>query len=257
MNMKIPSVEELAKNAVHIGHKTGKICPQMLPYISGIQATLHIIDLEKTREKLKQALDFLKKVAQDKGIILFVGTKPVAKKLIRETAEAVDMPYVNEKWIGGTLTNFSVISKSIEELKKMKEEKEKNVWSIYTKKEQLNLSRKLEKLEKLVGGLSNLDRLPDALFIVDLVEEKTALKEARKLGIPVVALVDTNANPTFVKYPIPANDDALKSVQFLLDLVKQAISSVKEKSEEKNEEKREENKEDGKENKKDKDKESK
>ena len=202
--MKIPSIEELAKNAVHLGHRISKLCPQMAPYVAGIQATIHIINLEKTQEKLEAAINFIKGVVEKKGVIVFVGTKPSAKKIIKDAALKAGMPYVDEKWIGGTLTNFSVISRLIEKLKKMRKEKEDGKWNELSKKEQLESQRELDRLEKMVGGLDSLKRLPDALFIVDLVKEKTAVREAKRLKIPIIALVDTNANPKLADWPIPA-----------------------------------------------------
>ncbi|OQB44449.1 MAG: 30S ribosomal protein S2 [Parcubacteria group bacterium ADurb.Bin159] len=244
--INIPLTNELAKNAVHLGHRTSRVCPQMLPYISGVQATIHIIDLEKTRQKLEEALNFLTHLIQNQGVILFVGTKPSAKKIIKEAALKANVPYVNEKWIGGTLTNFPVIlDKLISKLKTMRQEKKDNLWLELNKKEQIEKAREIERLEKMVGGIASLTKIPDALFVIDLIKEKTAIREAKRLNIPVIGLVDTNANPTLIDWPIPANDDARRSIQFITDLVVRAIKEAQnqpknlKKEKEKNEKKEE------------------
>ena len=176
-----------------------------------------------TQKKLKEALNFLQQIAAEGGVVLFVGTKPSAKMLIEKYALEANCPYVSERWLGGTLTNFSVIHQQVERYKKMLKEKEGNEWEKYTKKERLLLERELARLDKLLKGISNLDNLPSALYIVDIVDEITAVREAKKKGIPVVAITDTNANPEYVSYPIPANDDAIKSVEMITKLVAEAI----------------------------------
>jgi small subunit ribosomal protein S2 len=233
--VKIPSTNELAKSAIHFGHRISKRHPKMTPYIQGIKNTIHIIDLEKTRQKLEEILSFVTDLSAKNGIVIFVGTKPSAKNIIKKYAEMVEMPYVNERWIGGTLTNFQAISALIEKFKKMLEAKERGDWQKYTKKERLDLERELNRLEKMVGGLKNLNRLPDALYIVDIVEEATAIREAQRKKIPVIAMVDTNANPEKVTHPIPANDDASKSIELITSLIVEAIKEGKEKSKSKNE----------------------
>jgi len=227
--VKIPSTNELAKSAVHFGHRISKRHPKMTPYIQGIKNTIHIIDLEKTRQKLEEILGFVTDLSAKNGIIIFVGTKPSAKNIIKKYAEMVEMPYVNERWLGGTLTNFQAISALIEKFKKMLEAKERGDWQKYTKKERLDLERELNRLEKMVGGLKNLNRLPDALYIVDIVEEATAVREAQRKKIPVIAMVDTNANPEKVTHPIPANDDASKSIELITSLIVEAIKEGKSK----------------------------
>lgn len=227
--VKIPSINELSKAAVNFGHRITKRHPKMTPYIQTVKNTVHLIDLEKTTQKLKEALDFLVDLSAKDGVIIFVGTKPSAKEIIKKYAESIDVPYVNERWIGGTLTNFQTISLLIEKFKKMLDEKIRGEWQKYTKKERLDLERELNRLEKMVGGIKNLNRLPDALYIVDIIEESTAVREAQKKKIPVVAIVDTNANPENVTYPIPANDDAIKSIDLITSLITEAIKEGREK----------------------------
>ena len=227
---KIPSIKELAEAGVAFGHKTTKRHPRMAPFIDKIQGTVHLINLEKTREKLKEALRFAEETAKSGGVILFVGTKPSAKEIIKKYAETCQMPYVTNKWIAGTLTNFETISELIKKYLRMKEEKEKNEWSKYTKKEALDRERELQRLERMVGGIKSLERIPDALYLVDIIEEKTAIRECLRKKIKTIAMVDTNANPEKVTYPIPANDDARKSIDIITSLIAQAIMTGKEKT---------------------------
>lgn len=221
--VKIPSKEDLLKAAVHFGHRPTKRHPKMQPFIQAIKNTIHIIDLEKTLQLLKKAVNFVTEVVSRGGVIVFVGTKPAAKEVIKKYAQKVNVPYVAEKWIGGTLTNFQTISHLIEKLKKMTKEQKEGEWKKYSKKERLDLEKELAKLEKMVGGIKDLNRLPEALYIVDIIEESTAVKEAKKMNIPVIAIVDTNANPELVTYPIPANDDAIKSIDLITKLIAEAI----------------------------------
>lgn len=221
--VQIPSPDDLFKANVHFGHRTSRRHPKMEPYIFGVKNTVHIIDLEKTIIKLKEALDFtVEKVAQG-GVILFLGTKPSAKETIKKYAEKVEMPYITERWVAGLLTNFSTISHLIRKFQKMLKDKKEGEWEKYSKKEKLDLEKELNKLEKMVGGIRNLEKLPQAIFIVDIQEESTAIREARRAKIPVVAMVDTNTNPDLVDWPIPANDDAIKSIELIAGLVAAAI----------------------------------
>lgn len=227
--IKLPTTEELFEAAVHFGHSVGKLHPKMKPYIHSVKNNVHLLDLEKTKECLKKALDFVKEVAAKDGKILFVGTKPTAQAAIKKYAEEVGMPYVIERWLGGTMTNFSTISSLIKKLKKMEEEKASGGWEKYTKKERLNLDREMERLNLFVGGIRNLDKFPEAIYIVDLREEKTAVREARKAKIKSIGLVDVNCDPTEVDFPIPANDDAVKSVDLITKLIAEAIRAGKSK----------------------------
>jgi len=236
-NVKIPSIDELAEAGVHLGHITAKRAPEMKPYIYGIKNTIHVIDLEKTKEKLEQAIDFLFKTAAEGNIILFVGTKAPAKDLIKKYAGEANVSYVTERWLGGTLTNFSSIFGLIKKLNTMTKEKEQGEWEgKYTKKEQLERQRELSRLEKMVGGLKSLEKKPEVLFVIDIQNEKTAVKEARKCKIPIIAMVDTDANPELVDWPIPCNDEAIKSIDLILRVATEAIKNGKqcEKAKEKN-----------------------
>lgn len=227
--VKIPTLLELAKAGVHLGHKTTKRSPQMDPYIYGVKSTINIIDLEKTRELLRAALNFITKSVSQEKIILFVGTKPAIKEIIKKHADKLNIPYVNERWLGGTLTNFFTIHKLVKKFNKMKQEHKSKEWEKYTKKERHELSKELNRLQTMVGGIKNLDKLPDIIYIVDIVREKTAIRETKRAKIPVVALVDTNASPELVDWPIPSNDDAIKSVELITGLVAEAIEEGRKK----------------------------
>lgn len=222
--VKLPTEKELISAGVHFGHDSGKVYPKMRPYLqrkkSGI---INLINLKETIESLKKVVDFINKSVKKEDIILFVGTKPVAKKIVEKYAKEINMPYVNEHWIGGMLTNFSTILKLIEKYKKMKKEKEEGEWEKYPKKEKIELEEEFEKLEKNVGGIKNLNRLPDYLYIIDTIEEKTAVREANRLNIPIIAIVDVNGNPDLIDYPIPANDDGIKSIDIITKTIVEAI----------------------------------
>jgi len=215
----IPSLEEMLKAGVHFGHRTSKWNAKMKPYIFTTRNNVHVLDLEKTEEKLRQALEFLYEVKEKKGTIIFVGTKVAAKEITQETAEKVKMPHVIERWIGGTLTNFKVISKRLEHVRDLEEKRKKGELKKYTKKEQHDFNIEIEKLNRQFGGIKETTKLPEALFVVDIHNEKLAVKEAKMKGIPVAGLCDTNADPTLIDYPIPANDDAISSLKLILGTV--------------------------------------
>ncbi len=225
MKDKLPSLEELLGAGVHFGHKKERWNPKMQQYIYGIRDNTSIIDLDKTREYLQLALDYVGKLIADNKIILFVGTKKQVQDLVAQ-AKDYNLPYVNNRWLGGTLTNFETIKKNLQKIKKLEKEKEQGGWKELTKLEQIKKSEELDKLIKKLGGIKDLERLPDALFIVDTKQEKVAIKEARNLNIPIVALVDSNSNPEEITYPIPANDDAVKSLQLILGTFFDKIKEV-------------------------------
>lgn len=227
--MKLPSVEEMLKAGMHFGHRTSRWHPKMAPFIFGARKGVHIIDLEKSREKLGTALDFVVEEVSQSKKILFVGTKAQVKGLLKKTAQEVGMPYVSEHWIGGMLTNFPVIKKSIKKYKDLLEKKATGKLAKYTKKEQLDFDREIDKLELRVGGLVDLVKTPDVVFIWDIKTEKTALTEARKKGIPVVAICDTNVNPEGVTHIIPGNDDASKTIKLVLEVLGEAVTEGKNK----------------------------
>jgi len=215
----LPSLDEMLKAGVHFGHRISKWNPQMEPYIFTNRNNVHIIDLEKTREKLNEALKFIQKIKDKKGVILFVGTKVSAKEITRQIAEKCQMPYVNERWLGGTLTNFKVISQRLEHFRDLEDKKKKGELKKYTKKEQHQFGVELQKLEKQFGGIKEMTKLPEALLVVDVQKEKLAVKEAKMKGIPIIGLCDTNSDPSAIDYPIPVNDDAITSLKLILGTI--------------------------------------
>lgn len=217
-------VEEMFKNAVHIGHRTEKWDPRMKKFLYAEQNGFHVINLEKTAVNLDKALKFMSKLMIEGKIILFASTKPQSLKLVEDLAKSCKMPYVVSKWISGLLTNFPTIKKRIKYLSDLKEREAAGEFEKYTKKEASSLRKTIDKLQIALGGVSNLDSKPDAVFVVDVVRDAIVVKEANKLKIPVVALVDSNANPTSIDYPIPANDDALKPLSYLLGKIQETLT---------------------------------
>jgi small subunit ribosomal protein S2 len=199
----------------------------MKPYIFIARGGIYIIDLQKTLRLLNRAIDFMTGVAQKKGTVLFVGTKKQAKVAIRECAQTCNMPFVTERWLGGMLTNFSTIFKSVQKLEDIEAMMADGRMENFSKKEQLEINRTYEKLNRNLGGIRNMKGLPDALFVIDTAEEETAVREANKLGIPVVGIVDTNCDPNLVKFPIPGNDDAIRSINLFARTVAKAIEEGK------------------------------
>ncbi len=214
--------QELLDAGVHFGHLKKKWNPKMLPYIFMERKGIHIIDLNKTNEGLLRAAEAMKRIARSGRKILFVATKKQAKDIVKEAAKSVNMPYACERWPGGMLTNFGTIRKSIKKMQMIEKTLAEGAKGL-VKKERLVLEREQMKLEKVLGGIANLNRIPSALFIVDISHEHIALAEARNLNIPTFAIVDTNSDPTTVDFPIPANDDASKSVNVITQFVTQAI----------------------------------
>lgn len=216
--MKIPSIEELLEAGVHFGHRKERWNPKMKPFIFTIRESVHIINLEKTQQLLEKALEFISQTVKADQKILFVGTKKQAQPIIVKIKE-LGMPYIDNRWFGGTLTNFRTITKSIRKLEELEKEKDQGKWKDLIKKERGQLEKKLEKLQNSFGGIRNMKTLPAALFVIDLKKEKTAVKEANTLNIPIIAICDTNADPEKAVYPIPGNDDAIKSIQLIFNLV--------------------------------------
>ncbi len=221
--MKAIDTKEMLEAGVHFGHMKKKWNPKMRPYIFMEKKGIHIIDLNKTREKLEEAAAAMKSVARSGRKIMFVATKKQAKDIVANAARSVDMPYVTERWLGGMMTNFATIRKSIKKMQSIDKMLSDNNTESITKKERLVLQRERDKLEKVLGGIANLNRLPAALFIVDVMHEHIAVEEAKKLNIPTFAIVDTNSDPRVVDFPIPANDDATKSIKLIVDYVTEAI----------------------------------
>lgn len=219
-------MQEMYGAGVHLGRKKSSVInPKMKPFIHGVKNNVHVINLEKTAEKLSEALRFLEKLAQGGGKIIFVGTKPVSRAIIAEAAQRCSQPSVTRRWLGGTLTNFPTIAKRIQFLKDLEQKKASGELEKYTKKERLQLEKKLQELTEQLGGLRNLERLPQAVFVVDVKENAIAVREAKKKRIPVVGLVDINADPTPIEYPVPANNNAVSSIRYLVNTISETILS--------------------------------
>jgi len=226
--VNLPTLVEMFKAGMHFGHKTSKWHPTMKPYIATTQHDIHIINLEQTQEKLQNTTLFVKSIVRSNGKILFIGTKPQAKEIIQKYASEVNMPYITSRWLGGTFTNFSVIKKLIKKYSTFKKQQEAGELEKYTKSEQLGFQKEIVRLENLLAGLVSLEKLPDAVFVVDLKKEKTAVHEANLLKIPVIAICDTNTKPALAQYPIPANDDSIKSIEIVTSLI---AATIKEETE--------------------------
>ena len=207
------TMRQMLEAGVHFGHQTRYWNPKMAPYIFGARGKIHIINLEKTMPLFGDAMNFMSSIAQKRGIILFVGTKRSAREAVKEEAERCGMPFMTQRWLGGTLTNFVTVKKSVGRLKELEAAETDGTFEKLVKHEVLNLRRERDKLEASLGGIKEMPRLPDALFVIDIGHEDIAVKEAKKLGIPVIAVVDTNYDPSLVDYAIPGNDDAIRAVQ--------------------------------------------
>ena len=222
------SMMEMLKAGVHFGHKKAKKHPKMEQYIYTIRNGINIIDLGATKSKLEEALKGVKEISLDGGTILFVGTKKQAKKIIEEAAKKCDMPFVTERWLGGIFTNFDKIATSINRLEKMIEQKESGeLEKKYNKKERLEINREIKRLERKFGGIRKMKKLPEAVFVIDIKEDKTAVLESITKKIPIIALVDTNVDPSVIDYPIPSNDDAVGAIKLIADAVTEAIVNNK------------------------------
>jgi small subunit ribosomal protein S2 len=219
------SMRQMLEAGVHFGHQTRYWNPKMAPYIFGSRNNIHIVNLEKTLPLFNEAMNYLGSLAARRGKILMVGTKRNASEHIKREAERCNMPYVNFRWLGGMLTNYKTIKLSIKRLKELESMEQDGGFERFNKKEQLSLRREREKLERSLGGIKDMEGLPDALFIIDIGHEKIAVSEARKLGIPVVGVVDTNHNPDNIDYIIPGNDDSMRSIQLYCQSVSEAILS--------------------------------
>jgi len=222
-------IEEMAKFGLHFGHRTSKFHPKMAPFVYGMRNNIHIINLEKTKEKFEEALKFIKNLISDDKVLLVVGTKIQMKELVKEFATECGLPYINERWLGGTFTNFDVIKKRIEYFKELERKKAEGELEKYTKKERAKIEKELEDLRVKFEGIKNLEKLPDAIFVLNMAKDALAVKEARKMGVKIVGISDTNADPTLADYPIPANDDAISSLKYILEKVKKVILSTKKK----------------------------
>jgi small subunit ribosomal protein S2 len=217
------SMRQMLEAGVHFGHQTRYWNPKMGAYIFGHRNKIHIVNLEKTLPLFKDAMNFIGSLAANGGRVLFVGTKRAARDTVKEEAERCNMPYVNHRWLGGMLTNFKTIKQRIKRLKELESMFEDGTVERFNKKEALGLSRELEKLERSLGGIKNMENLPDVMFVIDVGHEDIAIAEARKLGIPVVGVVDTNNSPDGIDYVIPGNDDAIRAVQLYVQGVSAAV----------------------------------
>jgi small subunit ribosomal protein S2 len=226
--MTSTTMKDLIDAGLHFGHETRRWNPKMAPYLWGQSNGIHIIDLRQTVRLLDDAISFVRKAAADGGKILFIGTKKQARNSIAQHAESVDMPYVNFRWLGGMLTNFQTIRQRISYMKELEAEENSGEMQSRPKKERLRLRRDLEKLQRSLGGVSDLNELPAGVFVIDVNAEETAVREAVRLGIPIVALVDSNCNPEPITYVIPGNDDAIRSAELLCSLVAAACQEGKE-----------------------------
>lgn len=226
---KIPSLEEMLKAGVHFGHRTSRWHPKMAPYIFGVRGGVHVINVEETQKMLEKTLSYVEDVIARGGVVLFIGTKKQITGVVEKTAQACGMPYINNRWLGGTFTNFSEIQKLIKKYLELKEKREKGELKKYTKLEQLQFDRKIEELEEKIGGISTLKKLPEAIFVFDAHNEKTAMYEAGKQNVKVIAICDTNINPTEVDYVIPANDDSVRSLELIGSVVADSVNAGKKK----------------------------
>jgi len=221
--MSVISMKQLLEAGVHFGHQTRRWNPKMAEYIFTERNGIYIIDLQKTVEKLEEAYEFIKKMAMEDKKILFVGTKKQAQDSIKEEAERCGMFYVNQRWLGGMLTNFKTIRSRVERLKELEQMETNGTFDVLPKKEVIKLKKEKEKLEKFLSGIKEMNRIPDVLFVVDPRKEKIAIAEAKSLGIPIVAIVDTNCDPEEVDYPIPGNDDAIRAVKLITSKIADAV----------------------------------
>ena len=221
--MAVISMKPLLESGVHFGHQTRRWNPKMKPYIFTERNGIYIIDLQKTVKKVEEAYNFVKNLVADGGKILFVGTKKQAQDSVKAEAERSGMYYVNQRWLGGTLTNFQTIRQRINRLKEIEKMREDGTFDVLPKKEVIRLNKELERLEKFLGGIKDMERLPDALFVIDPRKERIAVAEARKLNIPIIAIVDTNCDPDEIDVVIPGNDDAIRAVKLLTSKIADAI----------------------------------
>lgn len=225
---KVPSVLEMLQAGVHFGHQAGRWHPKMKPYIYGTRNGIHIIDLEKTEESLKQAQDFIKKIIAKNGTILFLGTKKQVQEVIKREAIRCGMPYLTSRWVGGFLTNFPVVVKLIHKYKDLVRKRDSGELNKYTKKEQLDFEKEIAKLQDIVYGVKDLERVPDAIFCWDIRTEKTAIAEAKVKKVPIIGICDTNCNPDGIEVVIPCNDDASKAINLIAAFIADCVIEAKE-----------------------------
>ncbi len=226
--MAAVTMRQMLESGVHFGHQTRYWNPKMANYLFGARSKIHIIDLDKTLPLFNDAMNYLGQMAANKGTILFVGTKKAARKVVAEQAALCGMPYVNHRWLGGMLTNFKTIKKSIARLKELEAMKEDGtLYQRFGKKEALGMERELEKLDRSLGGIKDMKGIPDVIFVLDVGYEKNAISEAKKLGIPVVGIVDSNNSPDEIDYVIPGNDDSIRAIKLYCESAAAAVQEAK------------------------------
>ncbi len=221
--MAVVAMKQLLEAGVHFGHQTRRWDPRMAEYIFQARNGIHIIDLQKTSKKIDEAYEFIKEASEEGKDILFVGTKKQAQECVKEAAEACGMYYIDQRWLGGMLTNFGTIQKRIQRLKDLEEMEQDGTFDVLPKKEVILLKKEMEKLERNLGGIKEMNKMPGVMFVVDPKKERIAILEARKLNIPVVGLIDTNCNPEDVDYVIPGNDDAIRAVKLITTVMANAV----------------------------------
>lgn len=219
--------EEMLEAGLHFGHRVSRCHPRMKPYIFGVRSTVHILDLEKTAQKFEEALVFIQELVSQGKNLMIVGTKIQAKELVKKMAEDCGLAYVSERWIGGTFTNFEVIKKRVDYFKELERKKSEKELEKYTKKERMEIDEELKDFEMKFGGIKDLEKIPDTIFILDMKKDEVAIREAKKKEVKIVAIADTNVDPDLVDYPIPANDDAISSIRYILDKVSEVIKKAK------------------------------
>jgi len=220
-------LEEMAKTGMHFGHQTFRSHPKMAPYFAGIKNEIHILDLEKTAEKLREALKFIQEIISQGKILLLIGTKVQVRDLVKNLAKELNLPYVSERWLGGTFTNFETVLKRLEHFKDLEKKKAQGELEKYTKKERLIFEQELKELEMKFGGIKELNKLPYAIFVLDMKKDELAILEAKKKGVKIIGICHTNVDPTLANYPIPANDDSTPSVKYILEKLKETILKAK------------------------------
>ena len=223
VKMSVISMKALLEAGVHFGHQTRRWNPKMSRFIFTERNGIYIIDLQKTVKKIEEAYDFVRELAEENKTILFVGTKKQAQDAIEKEARRCEMPFINQRWLGGLLTNFKTIKKRVERLHNLEEMEEDGTFDVLPKKEVIKLKLERERLEKFLGGIKHMDRIPDCIFVVDPKKEYIAVKEADILGIPVVGIIDTNCDPDEIDYPIPGNDDAIRAVKLITETIANAV----------------------------------
>ncbi len=221
------NVDDMAKAGVNFGHTVSKLHPKMKPFVAGVKSNVHMIDMEKSAKEFSHALEFIAKLIAESKTILFVGTKIQAKTLTKQTAEEVGMPYVTERWLGGTFTNFETISKRVAHFKDLEAKKAKGEFEKYTKYERMILDEEITSLKTKFEGIKNMAKLPEAILILDLKKDIAVAREAKRKGIKIIGIVDTNIDPTLADYPIYANDDAVSSIAYILEKIKETILQTK------------------------------